>query len=73
MGSVINMNNNEVELDAMEDDYGDEIMCGGWNPDVDLVCQQLKIVSTNEQMAMSANPAALISDLMQRRMYSYPY
>lgn len=73
MGSVINMSSNEVELDSMEDEYGDEILCGGWNPDVDLVCQQLKLVSANEQMAMLANPAALISDLMLRKMYSYQY
>lgn len=40
MGIVINANSYGTAYDAMEAQYGEEIMCTGWNPTVALVCQQ---------------------------------
>ncbi len=75
MGSAMNMSNYEIEIDLMEEDeeYSDEIMCTGWNPDVDLVCQQLQLVSASEEVTTSAHNTTVISDLLLRRTYSYQY
>ena len=75
MGSTMNMSNYEIELDSAEEDaeYSDEIMCTGWNPDVDLVCQQQQLVSAGEEVTLSAHTAMVISELLLRRMYSYQY
>lgn len=71
MGSAMKMSNYEVDLDSMEAEYGDEIMSTGWNPDVDLVREQLQLVSVSENMAGSADPALFVSEMFLRRMYSY--
>jgi hypothetical protein len=33
--------NSEIEQDAMETEYGEEIMSAGWNPAVEQVCELL--------------------------------
>ena len=71
MGSAMKMSNYEVDLDSMEEEYGDEIMSTGWNPDVDLVREQLQLVPVSENMAQSADPTLLVSEMFLRRMYSY--
>lgn len=80
MGTTMNMSNYEIEQDAMEIEYGEEIMCAGWNPAVNLVCEQLLLVPTDEQMAMAADLAMLdtpadvstaVSEIFLRKMYSY--
>lgn len=38
MGTAINMSNYELDLNAMDEEYGEEIMFSGWNPTVAL-CQ----------------------------------
>ena len=72
MGSLTKMSNHEIEIDAMEAEYGDEIMSAGWNPDVDLVCQELHLVSASEQMTMPRDES-VISEMFLRRMYSYQH
>lgn len=71
MSNAMNMSNYESDLDLMEAEYGDEIMCAGWNPDVDLVRQQLQLVPAREQMTMPIDLGIVISELFLRRMYSY--
>lgn len=70
MGSEMKMSEYEMDLDLMEEEYGDEIMCTGWNPDIDLVCQQLQLVPNCEQMTIWADPEMIVSELCERQMYS---
>jgi len=80
MKTTMDMSNYEIEQDAMESEYGEEIMSSGWNPAVDLVCEQLLQIPTDEQMAMAAELPTLnsvdevstaVSEIFLRKMYSY--
>ena len=71
MDSAMRMRNHEIELDAMEEEYGDEILSTGWNPDVNLVCQELQLMSASAQITAPGDPATVISEMLLRRMYSY--
>jgi len=80
MKTTMDMSNYEIEQDAMESEYGEEIMSSGWNPAVDMVCEQLLQVPTDEQMAMAAELPTLnsvdevstaVSEIFLRKMYSY--
>jgi hypothetical protein len=72
MGNEMKMTDYEMDLDLdlMEAEYGDEIMCVGWNPDIDLACQQLQLVPDIEQITMLADPTMMLSELCLRQMYS---
>jgi len=59
------------EIEAIETEYGEEILCAGWNPDVDSVCLQLQEVQTSEQPAMPATLSTEVVELFLRKMYSY--
>jgi hypothetical protein len=39
MKTIMDMSNSEIEQDAMEIEYGEEIMSAGWNPAVEQVCE----------------------------------
>ena len=69
MDSAMKMSNYGINLDLMEAEYGDEIMYLGWNPDVDLVRQQLQLVPASEQTTMPIDFGMVISELCLRRMY----
>lgn len=80
MKTTMDMSSYEIEQDALETEYGEEIMSAGWNPAVDLVCEQLLLVPTDEQVAMVADLAMLdtpadvsmaVSEIFLRKMYSY--
>lgn len=71
MDSEMKRNNYGIDLDLMETEYGDEIMCAGWNPDINLVSQQLQLVPASEQMTMPIDYGMVILELCLRRMYSY--
>lgn len=80
MATTMNMSSYEIEQDAMEIEYSDEILSAGWNPAVDLVCEQLLLVPVDEQVALVADIVALdtpadvsmaISEIFLRKMYSY--
>ena len=75
MGSAMKMSNYEMDLDSMDEEYGDEIMSAGWNPEVDQVCQQLQLLPVGEHahMHMEAEPSPVIAELFLRRMYSYQH
>jgi hypothetical protein len=53
METDIDMSSIEIEQDAMEIEYGEEIMNAGWNPDVDTFRELLQL-PTDKQMAMAA-------------------
>jgi len=80
MKTTMDMNNYEIEQDAMETEYGEEIMSAGWNPAVDLICEQLLQIPSDEQMALAAELPTLntaedvstaVSEIFLRKMYSY--
>lgn len=82
MRTTMDMSSYEIEQDAMEIEYGEEIMSAGWNPAVDLVCEQLLQVPTDEEMSMAAELAMLdtpddvstaVSEIFLRKMYSYQH
>lgn len=61
MITVIDMCCNEVEKETIAVEYGEEIMCAGWNPAVNLVCKQLQEVRTVELIPMAVKLATLSS------------
>ena len=80
MGTTMDRSSYEIEQAAMEIEYGEEIMCAGWNPAVALVCEQLLQVPTDEEMSVAAElavsntPADIstaVSEIFLRKMYSY--
>lgn len=66
----VTMDMSNYEIEAVEAEYGDEILCAGWNPDVDSVCQQLQVVESGEQSAMPAPLSAEVVELFLGKMYS---
>lgn len=71
MKVMMNMSNYEIEYEAIEAEYGDEILCSGWNPEVESVCQQLQLVPTSENLDMPEGLATEVAELFLRKMYSY--
>jgi len=80
MKTTMDMSNYEIEQDEMEIEYGDEIMSAGWNPAVDLVCEQLLQIPSSEQMALAAelpnlntpdDVSTAVSEIFLRKMYSF--
>lgn len=71
MNIKMNMSSYEIEQDSMEADYGAEVMCAGWNPAVDLVCQQQLLVPTEKQMSMPTDITAMVAESFLAKMYVY--
>lgn len=80
MRTTMDMSSYEIEQDAMDIEYGEEIMSAGWNPAVALVCEQLLQVPAEEEMSIAAELAVLntpdevstaVSEIFLRKMYSY--
>jgi hypothetical protein len=71
MNVKMNMSNYEIEQEMIDDEYGDEILDAGWNPEVDSVCQQLQLVPATEQQDMPDALNAEAMELFLRKMYSY--
>lgn len=69
MTITTNMSNYEIGTDSIGAEYGDEIMCAGWNPDVGLVCQNL-IGLSDTHTAMPADLTMENSELFLSKMYS---
>jgi len=71
MKITMDMSSYQIEQETIETEYGDEILCAGWNPEVDSVCQQLQLVPTTEQQDMPDALKAEAMELFLRKMYSY--
>jgi len=76
----MDMSSYEIEQDVMETEYGEEIMSAGWNPAVDLVCEQLLQAPADDQLVTAEDLASLetpadvsmaVSEIFLRKMYSY--
>lgn len=72
MSITLSLSSYEIEHDSMEEEYSDDILYAGWNPEVDLVSQQLQLASTTEQRDKSTSPSTTVAELFLRRMYSFP-
>ena len=69
MASVImNMSDYTSETDAA---YGEEVLCAGWNPALDLVSQETVSVRADRNSAMPSDLAAMDVEQFVRRMYVY--
>ncbi len=54
MGIKMNMSSYEIEQDPREEEYGEEVMCSGWNPAIALVCQQHLPAPANSRISIPA-------------------
>ncbi|MDO8925946.1 MAG: hypothetical protein Q7U94_03430 [Sideroxyarcus sp.] len=69
MTIVMNMNGYEIEREAVAvEQYGDEVMCAGWNPQLALVGEHTQ---TTERAAMPASLANADVDAFLNKMYAY--
>lgn len=71
MSISVNMSSYGIDHDSMEEEYGTEIMCAGWNPAVDLMCQQQLANPTEKQMAIPTDLTAMIAELFLAKMYAF--
>jgi len=71
MKIVMDMSSYDIECESIDYDYDDEILCSGWNPEVDLVHEQLQLVTNSEQSVMPEGLATEVVELFLRKMYSY--
>ena len=71
MGVVMNMSSYEIERDSMEAEYGEEVMCAGWNPVVAQMCQQQLAASASRYASMSAELATVDTELFLQKMYAF--
>lgn len=71
MGIAINMNSYGTEYDAMEEQYGEEVMCANWNPAVALVSQQQFLIPTERQAIMPPDLVTADVELFLHQMYTH--
>lgn len=69
MKTKMDMSSLEIEPDSMEE-YGDDILYAGWNPEVGSVNQQLKLAKAAEQQDMSAASRPKVAESLPGRIYS---
>ena len=79
MKTILEENDCANEPDAIAIEYSEEIMCGGWNPAVDMVCEQLLQVPTEEELTNAEKLSKLnsatevstaISEIFLSKIYS---
>lgn len=69
MAIVMDMSNYQIERDSSRDaGYGDEIACTGWNPAVELACQQYAL--TEKRTAMPVELVNIDAEQFLQRMYA---
>lgn len=71
MKIVMDMSSYDIEYESIDNDYDDEILCSGWNPEVDLIREQLQLVTSSEQSVIPEGLATEGLELFLRKMYSY--
>lgn len=70
--SIVTMNMSDYRIerdDLMEAEYGNEVLCVGWNPA--LALQQHAYTERNRPAAMPVELAAADVDLFLKKMYAY--
>lgn len=69
MAIVMDMSSYEIEHDFSRNaGYGDEVACSGWNPAVELACQQHAL--TEKRTAMPAELANVDVEQFLKKMYA---
>jgi hypothetical protein len=71
MNVTMDMSSYEIESETREAEYDDEILCAGWNPEIDTVCQQLQLEPATRELEMPADLSTEVAELFLRKMYSY--
>lgn len=71
MGIVMDMSSYEIESDPSDVGYSDEVLCSGWNPAINLICQQVVVEQTSRKTSMPAELAIVDAELFLQKMYSY--
>ena len=71
MGLVMNMSNYEIEHSSMETEYGEEVMCAGWNPAIVLAAQLQPDVPASRPAPMPADLATVDANAFLQKMYEY--
>ena len=71
MSTVMDMSSYEIERDPLDVEYSDEVMCSGWNPAVNLMCQQVMVESQGRKLTMPAELAMVDAELFLQKMYAY--
>jgi hypothetical protein len=72
MAIVMNMSSYFIERDEVEE-YGEEVLCAGWNPVLDLACQNSATAASNRPLKPLVMPPELASvdaELFLRNMYA---
>jgi hypothetical protein len=71
MNAKMDMGSYEMEHESIEAEYDEEILCSGWNPEIDSVSQQLQLVPATQELDMPADLSTEVAELFLRKMYSY--
>jgi hypothetical protein len=71
MATTMNMSGYEIERKvAAVEEYGDEVMYAGWNPQLALVSDQ-PVVAVDRHAAFSRELANMDIDTFMQQMYKY--
>ncbi len=68
MAIVMNMSSYAVEEEA---GYDDEVMCAGWNPQLELATQQHLVTLMDKHAALPASLATVDAETFLQKMYAY--
>ena len=71
MKVTMDMSSFEIEYEASEAEYDDEVLNSGWNPEIDTVSLQLQLVPVEEHLAMPEGLATEAVESFLRKMYYY--
>ncbi|MEI8385240.1 MAG: hypothetical protein WCF51_04670 [Nitrosomonadaceae bacterium] len=71
MGIPMEVNEYEAASDMMMNQYGEEIMCAGWNPALGLIGHPQLLEPTGRDDAMPADLVTADVELFLRQMYAY--
>jgi len=73
MGIVMDMSSYEIERDSLDVEYSDEVMCSGWNPAINLMCQQVIVEPASRKPSMPPEVAMMDVELFLQKMYTYQH
>lgn len=69
MAVVMDMSSYLIEPEPGSE-YSEEILCAGWNPALDMACQQASCVAPKRQAAMSVDLAAMDAEAFLLNIYT---
>ena len=60
----------KIELDSLENEYGEEVMYAGWNPLVTLPYQQQQLASGKQPTTATTDPMMAEAELFLKKIYA---